>query len=110
MVFVIPCEDTKIEEFNQYRKSFIALSFIYADLESLIKRIEGLKNHFEKSSKRKVDKDIPSGHSMSTIWTFDGIQNKQDVYRGEDCMKKFCESLTEHAMKIINLEKKKRIP
>ena len=24
------------------------------------------------------------------------------VYRGEDCIKKFCKSLTEHAMKIIN--------
>ena len=30
-----------------------------------------------------------------------------DVYRGKDCVKKFCESLREHAMKIINLKKKK---
>ena len=44
---------------------------------------------------------------MSTIWIFDGIENKHDVYRGEDYMKKFCESLREHAMKMINFEKKK---
>ena len=30
-----------------------------------------------------------------------------DVYRGKDCMKRFCESLREHAIKIINLKKKK---
>ena len=28
-------------------------------------------------------------------------------YRGNDCMKKFCESLREHAMEIINFERKK---
>ena len=30
---------------------------------------------------------------MSTIWTFDGTENKYNVYRGKDCMEKFCESL-----------------
>ena len=42
---------------------------------------------------------------MSTISTFKIIENKHDVYRGKDCMKKFCESLRKHAMKIINLKK-----
>ena len=46
---------------------------------------------------------------MSTIWKFDNIENKNNVYRGEDCMKKFCESLREHTVKIINFEKKKII-
>ena len=32
---------------------------------------------------------------------------KKHVYRGKDCLKKFCESLRKHAMKIINFEKKK---
>ena len=49
-------------------------------------------------------------YSMSTIWTFDGIENKDDVYRGDNGMNNFCESLRKHAMKIINFEKKKMIP
>ena len=44
---------------------------------------------------------------MSTISSFRSIENKHDVYRGKDCMKKFCESLKEHAMKIINCKTKK---
>ena len=32
---------------------------------------------------------------MSTKWAFDGIENNHYVYRGKDCMKKFCESLKE---------------
>ena len=43
---------------------------------------------------------------MSTISSFRSIENKHDVYRGKYCMKKFCESLREHAMKIINFKKK----
>ena len=44
---------------------------------------------------------------MSTICLFRSIENKYNLYRGKDCMKKFCEFLREHAMKIINLKKKK---
>ena len=36
------------------------------------------------------------------------MKNKHDVYRGKDCMKKFCEFLREHAIKIINFIKKKK--
>ena len=50
---------------------------------------------------------IPCGYLMSTIWTFDVIENKHHVYRGENCIKKFCESLVEHKMTIINFEKGK---
>ena len=44
---------------------------------------------------------------MSKILSFKGIENKHDIYRGKDCMKKFCESLREHAMDTINFKKKK---
>ena len=29
---------------------------------------------------------------MSTTWGFKCIKNKHTLYRGKDCMKKFCES------------------
>ena len=46
---------------------------------------------------------------MSTISSFKSIENKHDVCRGKDCMKKFCESLGEHAMKITNFKNKKML-
>ena len=45
---------------------------------------------------------------MSTISSFISIENKHDVYRGKDCIKKFCESLREHEIKIINFKKEKK--
>ena len=49
---------------------------------------------------------IPSGFPMSKMSSFKSIENKDDVHRSKDCMKKFCESLREQAMKIINFLKK----
>ena len=47
---------------------------------------------------------------MFTHCSFDKTKNKLDYYRGEDCTKKFCLTLREHATKIINYEKKEMIP
>ena len=46
---------------------------------------------------------------MFTCCLFDAKENNYDFYRGEDCMKKFCENLRERVLKIINYEKKKII-
>ena len=89
----MPSEETKILEFNQCQKSDKATITIHADLECLIEKIDRCKNNPENSSTTKVSEYIPSGFSMSTILSFKTIENKHDVYRGKDCMKKFCESL-----------------
>ena len=42
---------------------------------------------------------------MPSLSSFRSIENRHDVYRGKDSKKKFCESLRERAMKIINFKK-----
>ena len=76
---IMPSEDTKILEFNQYQESDKLPFFIFADLECLLEKIDGSKNNPENSSTTKVDKHIPSSFSMSTISSFKNIENKQDV-------------------------------
>ena len=44
---------------------------------------------------------------MPSLSSFRSIENRHDVYRVKDSMKKFCESLRERAMKIISFKKKK---
>ena len=86
----MPPEDTKILEFNQYQKFDKAPFIIYVDLECIIEKIDECKNYPENSSKTKVSEYIPSGFSMSTISSFRSIENKHDLYRDKDFMKKFC--------------------
>ena len=55
---VMPSEDTKMLEFNQYHKSDKAPFIIYVDLGSLIEGIDGYKSHPENSSTTKVGEHI----------------------------------------------------
>ena len=63
-----------------------------------------LKNNLQNSSTRKVSGHILSGFSISS---FRSIENKHDVYRGIESMKKISECLREHPIEIINFNKKK---
>ena len=44
---------------------------------------------------------------MSTISSFRSIENKHDV--GKNCMKKFCELLREHKLKIISKKEQNEV-
>ena len=84
----MPSEKDKILEFNQYMKSDKMPYIIYADIEFLIRLIDGCANNAENASTTKIGERIPCVFSMSTIWAFDRIENKHNLYRGKDCMKK----------------------
>ena len=90
---IMPSEDTRILEFNQYQKSDTAPFIIYADLECIVEMIDACKNNLENSYTTKESEHILSGFSMFTISSFRNIENKHDMYRGKDCMKKFREFL-----------------
>ena len=94
----MPSEKDNILEFNQYVQSDKIPYIIYADFESLIKKIDVSGNNPENSSATKIGEHIPCGYSMSTIWAFDNIENKHTLYCGEDCMKKLCSYLRGHDM------------
>ena len=82
---------------------------IYADIESLIKKVDNCEKNLEHSSTTRIGKHIPCAHSESTILAFNHIEDKHTLYRREDCMKRFCKSLTEHAKNIIDSEQKKNV-
>ena len=65
---------------------------VYADLESLIKKIDRCANNAKKILK-KTGEHVCSGYSMSSICAFDHVENKYSLYLEEDCVKKFCTSL-----------------
>ena len=95
-------KENNILEFNPYQKSDKAPFLIYVDLARIIKKIDRCKNNPENSSTTNVSEHIPSGLSMSTISSFTISSSTISSFRGKTCMKKFCEFLREHALKIIN--------
>ena len=61
------------------------------------KNLDECKNNPENSFTLKVGEYIPSDFSISTIPLFKSIENKHDVYRGKDSVKKFCDTKTAHS-------------
>ena len=106
----MPTQDNNAIKYNQREKSIKLPFVVYADLECLLEKMGTCYNNPEKSSTTKINKHTPSGYSIFTHCSFDKSKNKLNYYRGEDCMKKFCKDLREHATKIINYEKKYMIP
>ena len=72
---LMPSEDTKILEFNQYQKSDKAPFIIYSDLECILENIDGYNKNPENSSTAKISEHIPLGFSKSTISFLKSIKN-----------------------------------
>ena len=106
----MPDEDNNILEYVLGKKSLRVPFIIYAELECLLKKIDTCSNNPEKSYTEKKTKHKPSGYSLVTCYSFDKLENERKYYRGEDCLKMFCEDLKEEAMKVINYEKTEMMP
>ena len=85
----MPCEKNNISGFNKYKKLDKMPYITYADIEFLIKKIDGCANNPENSSTTKIAEHIPCEYLTSTIWAFGHIENKHTLHYGKDCMKKF---------------------
>ena len=67
--------------------------------------MDGCKSNPNKSSTSKVVEHIASDFSMSTISSFKDIKNGHYVFKGKDCIIKFCEYLKKHTREITDFRK-----
>ena len=106
----MPSPNNNLIKYNQGDKSLKLPFIIYADLECILKKIDTCQNNPDLSSTTKINQHIPSGYSIYTSCSFDKSNNKLSYYRAEDCMRRFCKDLKDHAIKTIDCKKKDMIP
>ena len=99
----IPSNDNNLINYNKGEKSLKLPFIIYADLECLLEKISICYNNLNLSSTTKINQHVPSGYSIFTNCSFDKSYNN---YRGEDCMKRFCKDLKDHATRIVDFKRK----
>ena len=90
-------------------KSIRAPYAIFADIESLLKKMDTCTNDLDKSSTTQLNKHETCGYSLVTHCSFDEKNNAIDYYRGKDCLKKFCQDLKKQVKSIVDFEKKKEM-
>ena len=71
----------------QFKVPFI----MYADFESILKPIQSLENNPRISSTRGINNHFPSGWCVRIEFVYGKVENPLKLYRGEDCIKKFCD-------------------
>ena len=114
--YVKVCEDyvkmPEKETFIKYHydvKSMRAPFVMYADLESLLNKMDVCINDPSKSSTTKINKHEMCGYSLITHCSFDEKNNTADYYRGKDYLKKFCQGLKKQGRLVVDYEKKEMI-
>ena len=106
----MPAKDNKTLKYNHGQKLWKAPFTIYADLECLLIKKQSCQIYPKESYTERKAKHKPLGYSLSFISLFNSKENKHSVYRGRDCIEKFCKDLKELATKIITYEEKDMIP
>ena len=100
----MPEKDNKILKYNHGEKSMKTPLIIYADLESLLEKMNVCHNNPEKSSITKINKHAPSGYSLFIHCSFDTTKNKLDYYRDKNCILKM-RPLTKEEKEFHNMQK-----
>ena len=98
----MPIKDNNKLKHNHREKSLKAPYTIYADLECLLIKEQSCQNNPKESYTERKAKHEPSGYSLSLISSFNSKESKHSVYRGRDCIERFCQDLKELPTKIIN--------
>ena len=101
----MPEKDASIK-YNPGVKSMRASYAIFADIESLVKKMDTCTNEPDKSATTQLNKHEMCGYSLVTHSSFDEKNNAIDYYRGKDCLKKFFQDLKKQAKSIVDFEKK----
>ena len=86
------------DEQNQFKVPFI----MYADFESILEPIQGPENDPRTSSNKGVNNHVPSGWCVYSDFAYGKVENPVKLYRGEDCVKKFCDHVIGEAHRLYH--------
>ena len=84
---------------NQFKVPFI----MYADFEAMLEPIQGSSPNPNESYTKKVNQHIPSGWCVYSKFTYGEVENPLELYRGEDCVEKFCNHIKEEAKRLYHM-------
>ena len=75
---------------------------MYADFESILEPIQGPVNDLTTSSTRGVNNHIPSGWYIFSEFAYGEVKDPLRLYRGKDCVLKFCDHVTGEACRLYH--------
>ena len=75
---------------------------MYADFKSILDPIQGVGNDPSISSARRVNNHVTLGWCICSQFTYGKVENPLKLYRGKDCIKKFCDHVIGEARRLYH--------
>ena len=89
-----------IVEYTDGQYQFKVPFIMYADFELILEPISGPSNNPRLPSTRGVNIHTPSSWCIRSEFAYGIVKNPTTLYRGKDCVKKFCEHVTQEACQL----------
>ena len=96
-----------IVEYSDGQFQFKVPFIMYADFESILKLIQGLENNPRISATRGVNVHTPSGWCIWSEFAYGEVKDPLKLYRGKDCIQKFCDHIIGEARHLYSSFPKK---
>ena len=90
-------------EFHDGQYQFKVPYAMYADFESILQPMEETIINPEGSYTKDIRKHIPSGFCIYSKLAYGEVRNPLKLYRGEDCVEKFCDHIKEEARRLYHM-------
>ena len=84
---------------NQFKIPFM----MYADFESILEPIQGPNPDPTGSYTLEVTKHSPSGWCVYSKFTYGEVKDPLKLYRGKDCLEKFCDYIRQEAHRLYHM-------
>ena len=84
---------------NQFKVPFT----MYVDFEAILEPIQGSSPDPEEPYTSKVNQHIPSGWCVYSKFTYGEADDPLKLYRGKDCVEKFCDHVKEEAHRLYHM-------
>ena len=98
----MPCNGSTVEFFDgqsQFRVPFM----MHADFEVILQPIQGPNTNPEESYMSEVNRYVPSGYCIYSKFAYGEVKDPLTIYRGKDCIEKFCEYIKKEAHRLYNM-------
>ena len=89
-----------IVEYSDEQFQFKVPFIMYTDFESILELILGPGNNPRISTTRGINTHFPSGWCVCSEFAYGEVKDPLALYRGKDCIKKFCDHLTGEARRL----------
>ena len=90
-------------KFHDRQKQFKAPFVMYAGFKAILKPMEGSKFNPEESYTKEINQCIPSGFCAYSKFAYGKFENQLKLYRGEDCVKVFCDYIKNKALRFYHM-------